>query len=78
MISGHIHVERGEYTLEWIYKFVDTAETNGIDEIWLLEHCYHFKEFVPNVLITDWEASEEDLSLFDEQGIEVIIVDKPE
>ncbi len=29
-------------------------------------------------LITDWEASEEDLSLLDEQGIEIIIVDKPE
>lgn len=31
-----------------------------------------------DVLITDWDASEEDLKLFDEQGIEVIIVDKPE
>jgi DeoR/GlpR family transcriptional regulator of sugar metabolism len=29
-----------------------------------------------NVLITDWNASEEDLSDFDEQGIEVIVVEK--
>lgn len=31
-----------------------------------------------DMLITDWNASEEDLSLFDEQGIEVIVVDKQE
>ena len=29
-----------------------------------------------NKLITDWDASEEDLSAFDEQGIEVIITEK--
>ena len=29
-------------------------------------------------LITDWDASEEDLKLFDEQEIEVVVVDKPE
>ncbi len=31
-----------------------------------------------NTLITDWDASEEDLKKFDEQGIEVIVVDKQE
>lgn len=31
-----------------------------------------------NTLITDWDASEEDLKQFDEQGIQVIVVDKPE
>lgn len=31
-----------------------------------------------DVLITDWDASEEDLKLFDEQNIKVIVVDKPE
>lgn len=31
-----------------------------------------------DTLITDWDASEEDLKLFDEQEIEVIVVDKPE
>lgn len=29
-----------------------------------------------DVLITDWDASEEDLAAFDEQGIELIIVEK--
>lgn len=31
-----------------------------------------------DILITDWDASEEDLKLFDEQEIEVVVVDKPE
>lgn len=47
MIDTHIHIERGEYTLEWIQKFVGTAIDRKIDEIWLLEHCYRFSEFVP-------------------------------
>jgi histidinol-phosphatase (PHP family) len=47
MIDAHIHIERGPYTLQWINEFVKIAQTRGIDEIWLLEHCYRFSEFVP-------------------------------
>ena len=47
MTDGHIHIERGEYTLDWINQFVNRAVEMEIDEIWLLEHCYRFEEFVP-------------------------------
>lgn len=47
MVDGHIHIERGEYTLEWIQRFVDKAVEMHLDEIWLLEHNFRFKEFVP-------------------------------
>ncbi|MBR0367862.1 MAG: histidinol phosphate phosphatase [Clostridia bacterium] len=47
MIDGHIHIERGPYTPEWIGRFADRAVERGIDEIWLLEHCYRFEEFTP-------------------------------
>ncbi|MDF2590433.1 MAG: hypothetical protein K0S41_4276 [Anaerocolumna sp.] len=47
MIDGHIHIERGPYNLDWIDKFVEIALKKHIDEIWLLEHCYRFKEFIP-------------------------------
>lgn len=47
MIDGHIHIERGEYTLEWVNQFVNKAVEKQLDEIWLLEHCYRFEEFVP-------------------------------
>lgn len=29
-----------------------------------------------NIMITNWDAAEEDLKLFDEKGIEIIIVEK--
>ena len=47
MIDGHIHIERGPYTLEWIRKFVDRAVETGLDEIRLLEHNFRFEEYVP-------------------------------
>ncbi len=47
MIDGHIHIERGNYTLEWIEQFINKAVAMDLSEIWLLEHCYRFKEFVP-------------------------------
>ncbi len=47
MIDGHIHIERGAYTLDWIDQFVSKAVEMEIDEICLLEHCYRFEEFVP-------------------------------
>lgn len=47
MVDGHIHIERGPYTLEWVEKFVNRAVDTGLDEIRLLEHCYRFQEFVP-------------------------------
>ena len=47
MIDGHIHIEYGAYTLEWIQEFVDKAVEMQLDEIWLLEHNYMFREFAP-------------------------------
>ena len=62
MTDAHVHIERGPYTLEWIGEFVKTAQARGIDELWLLEHNYRFKEFVPmydricaaSAYIDDW------------------------
>lgn len=47
MVDGHIHIERGAYTLDWINQFVSKAVEMELDEIRLLEHCYRFEEFVP-------------------------------
>ena len=47
MIDGHIHIEYGDYTLDWKQKFVDKAVEMELDEIRLLEHNYMFKEFEP-------------------------------
>jgi len=47
IIDGHIHIEKGSYNINWINEFVTSAMLKELDEIWLLEHCYRFKEFVP-------------------------------
>ena len=52
MIDGHIHIEKGDYKLEWIQQFVDRAVAMELDEIWLLEHNYMFKEFESMFIIS--------------------------
>lgn len=47
MIDMHVHLERVEYTFEWIDKFVDQAVKMGIDTMCLVEHTHQFKEFAP-------------------------------
>lgn len=47
MIDGHIHIERGAYTLDWINQFVNKAVEMELDAIRLLEHNYIFEEFAP-------------------------------
>ena len=47
MIDGHVHIESGPYTLEWINRYVEKAVGMHLDEIRLLEHCYRYKEFTP-------------------------------
>ena len=62
MIDGHIHLEYGDYTLDYIQKFVDKALEMHLDEIWLLEHNYMFPEFAPmydsvcahSAFVNDW------------------------
>ena len=66
MIDGHIHLEYGDYTLEYIQKFVDKAVEMKLDEIWLLEHNYMFPEFAPmydsvcahSSFVNDWFQNE--------------------
>lgn len=47
MTDAHIHLEGREYTVERLEKFVRRAEETHMDEIWLLEHSYYFREFAP-------------------------------
>lgn len=47
MVDGHIHIERGPYTIEWIQQFVDYAQEREITELHFLEHTHRFHEFAP-------------------------------
>lgn len=45
MIDGHVHLERGPYTREWMSKFVEQAQVMGITQLFMLEHTHRFEEF---------------------------------
>jgi hypothetical protein len=47
MLDCHAHLERGEYSSDWVARFAETAASRGITELWLLEHSYIFREFTP-------------------------------
>lgn len=47
MIDSHVHLEKGPYTLDWLQKFIKTAEERRITELYLLEHSHRFVEFKP-------------------------------
>lgn len=44
MIDGHVHLERGNYCVEWIHEFIQYGLDRNIDEIYFLEHTHIFHE----------------------------------
>lgn len=47
MIDGHMHLENGPLTKEYVLQFVSAAHEKGIDEIQILDHTHRFIEFEP-------------------------------
>ncbi|MFI3326066.1 MAG: PHP domain-containing protein [Clostridia bacterium] len=47
MIDGHIHLENGPHTVEYVLEFVKQAEIMGIKTIHILDHTHRFVEFKP-------------------------------
>ena len=45
MIDGHMHLEFGELSKEYVLKFVDAAVKKGLTKIQILDHTHRFKEF---------------------------------
>lgn len=40
MIDGHIHIECGAYTIDWINRFVNKAVEMGINKMRLLDQFF--------------------------------------
>jgi len=47
MIDGHIHLENGPLTIEYLEKFIDVAIKKDIKCIQILDHTHRFIEFRP-------------------------------
>ena len=45
MIDGHMHLEYGTLSVEYVLQFVQEAIKKGLNEIQILDHTHRFKEF---------------------------------
>lgn len=44
-IDGHMHLEYGSLSKEYVFEFIKEAINKGLDEIQILDHTHRFKEF---------------------------------
>ena len=47
MIDGHMHLEYGELSREYVLQFVEAAQKKGLTKIQILDHTHRFIEFEP-------------------------------
>lgn len=47
MIDGHMHLEYGPLTKEYVLEFVEAAKQADMTKIQILDHTHRFKEFLP-------------------------------
>lgn len=47
MIDGHMHLEYGDLTKEYVLEFVNAAANKGLKKIQILDHTHRFVEFEP-------------------------------
>ena len=43
-VDGHVHLEKGPYSVEWVNEFIKYALDRNIEEIYFLEHTHLFQE----------------------------------
>lgn len=46
MIDGHVHLEKGPLTKEYVYEFVNEAINKNIDKLQIVDHTFRYKEFI--------------------------------
>lgn len=47
MTDGHVHLEKGPLSADYVLEFVKEAERKGIDRLQILDHTHRFREFEP-------------------------------
>lgn len=45
--DGHVHLENGPLTVEYVWEFVNAAKEKGIRHLQILDHTHRFYEFAP-------------------------------
>lgn len=47
LVDGHMHLEYGELSEEYVWQFIEGGIRKGLDEIDILDHSHRFEEFRP-------------------------------
>ena len=47
MIDGHMHLENGPLSVDYVMEFVNAGVKAGLDTIQILDHTHRFQEFAP-------------------------------
>ena len=50
LVDGHMHLENGPLTKEYVMEFINEAYKQGFDRIQILDHTHRFKELFIKVL----------------------------
>ena len=45
MIDAHVHIEFGEYSPAYVDRIVEEAQSQGVTELWILDHTHKFIDF---------------------------------
>ena len=46
LVDGHMHLENGPLTKEYVMEFINEAYKQGFDRIQILDHTHRFKVFI--------------------------------
>lgn len=69
MIDGHMHLENGPLTVDYVMEFVNAGVKAGMDTIQILDHTHRFIEFAPMYDALK-EASNEQKEWFEKKKLE--------
>ena len=45
MVDGHVHLENGPLSREYVWQFVNAAQEQGLQKLQILDHTHRFYEF---------------------------------
>ena len=73
MIDGHMHLENGPLSVDYVMEFVNAGVKAGMDTIQILDHTHRFEEFAPMYEVLK-ETAPQQKAWFDKKKLEPLRV----
>lgn len=71
IVDGHVHLENGPLSKEYVWEFVNAAKNQGLKELQILDHTHRFYEF-HDMYKKVYETSELQKKWFDKKQVNSI------